>query len=395
MTSRTRNTFLGIVVNTCRLVVSATFIFSGIVKLIDPVGTQYKIEDYVAALDLFTLSSPAPLALAVLMAMLEFCLGINLFFGIRRRFTTAAILLFLLVYTPLTLWLAITNKVADCGCFGDALVLTNWQTFWKNVILLVGSFVLYWRGRLLVRFVSESVQWLISLFTIIYASFLTGLCLYGEPIIDFRPFHVGQHIPTAMTWPEDPEKLPDIIDFDIVPSTTDGTSSLAYIDTETLLADTSYTFLLVAPRLETADDANLERINAIYDYAEEAGYPFWCLTASGDSGIRRWQDLTGAEYGFAFVDELTLKTMARSNPALLLIHDGTIVAKWSHRLLPGDDELTGPLYTLPLSQPQTASYRKMLLSLLLWYLVPLFVLTFIDRFVFSIRWWRRKRKSVE
>lgn len=381
------------VVNICRLLVSATFIFSGLVKLIDPVGTQYKIEDYFVALHLDSLTAaPLPLVLAVGLAMLEFCLGIYLFFGIRRRFTTYTILGFMVIYTPLTLWLAISNAVADCGCFGDALVLTNWQTFWKNVALLVCAIILFWRGNLLTRFISESAQWLISLYSIIYAVFLALLCIYAEPVIDFRPYHIGQDMRAAMEWPEDPEQLPEIVDFSIEPSMASDAAA-AYLDTETLLADTSYTFLLVAPHLENADDGEMERINAIYDYAVAGNYGFWCLTASGEEGINRWQDLTGAEYPFAFVDELTLKTMARNNPALLLLHDGKIVGKWSYHLLPEAEELTGPLHTLELAKPQPTLYRKMLLRLLLWYLIPLFIFTFLDRIIACFRWVHQKKKA--
>ncbi len=390
-----------IFVNLCRLAVSATFIFSGLVKLIDPVGTQYKIEDYAVAMSLDgVLSSPTPLALAVILAIAEFCLGVYLFFGIRRRITTYTILGLMLVYTPLTLWLAISNAVADCGCFGDAVVLTNWQTFWKNAFLLLAALVLFRHGNLLTRFISEPVQWLISLYSVIYSGFLTALCLYGEPIIDFRPFHIGQNIPAAMVWPDDPEQVPEIIDFYIEPLTTDADLSHPSSgipspcpDTETLLADTSYTFLLIAPRLETADDANMERINALYDYARSGGYSFWCLTASGSEAISRWQDLTGAEYGFGFVDELTLKTMARSNPAIILLHNGTIVAKMGHRQLPDIKTLSGALQTQPWAKPQPRSYRRLLLNLLLWYIVPLLVLTFFDRLVASIRWWHKKKTA--
>lgn len=371
-------------VNLCRLAVSATFVFSGLVKLIDPVGTQYKIEDYAAALDMSALAAaPIPLVLAVVLALVEFCLGIYLFFGIRRRLTTTTILLFMLVYTPLTLWLAATDAVADCGCFGDALKLTNWQTFWKNVALLAAAAIVFWRGNFLTRFISESTQWLISLFSLAYGLFLALLCIYAEPVMDFRPYHIGQHIPTAMQWPDDPEQLPEILDFEI-----DGN-----VTVDELVADTSYSFLLVAPYLETADDSNLEDINALYDYALHHNYRFICLTASDENAIRRWQDLTGAEYDFAFVDELTLKTMARNNPALLLIHNGTIVGKWSHHLLPQKSSLTAPLHALPFAHPQPASYRRMLLRLLLWYLLPLLAITLIDRTFASFRWWRRQRQK--
>ena len=373
--------FKNLLVNACRLVVSVTFIFSGLVKLIDPVGTQYKIEDYAAALNLSSwVPSPLPIVVAVAMALLEFMVGINLFFGIRRRVTTLLAFLLLLFYTPLTLWIAVTDMVADCGCFGDALQLTNWQTFGKNVILLLMTAILWWRGNLIVRFISESTQWLVSFYSSIYGLFIASACLRGEPIIDFRPFHIGQHIPTAMQWPDDPEKTPEILDFDL---------------DEALLADTSYVFLLIAPHLETADDGDMDRINEVYDYATDHNYHFLCLTASGDNAIARWQDLTGAEYPFAFMDELTLKTIARSNPALLLLHDGTIVGKWSHHHIPDQHQLSAPLHALPLAHPQPESYRRMLLRLLLWYLVPLALLTFIDRFVVSLRWWRRKHASAK
>lgn len=339
----------------CRLAVSATFVFSGFVKLVDPYGTAYKIHDYLVAMDLpWLLERPLlPIALSVLQAVLEFCLGICLFFSIRRRTTLTLMIAMLLIYTPLTLWLAISDAVTDCGCFGDALHLTNWQTFGKNMLLLVLLAILWWQRKQLTRFIPESVQWVISLSAILASLFLAGVCIYGEPIIDFRPFHVGQHIPSAMQWPEDPAQTPEILDFNIEAYTED-----AGINTDAILADTSYTFLLISPYLEQADDSNIEHINALCDYAQEYGYRFLCLTASGDSAIHRWQDLTGAEYPFAFMDELTLKTIARSNPALLLLHDGTIVGKWSHHTMPDENTLTGPLHTLPITHPSYRWWQK-------------------------------------
>ncbi|MBR1755038.1 MAG: DoxX family membrane protein [Bacteroidaceae bacterium] len=380
------------VVNTCRLVVSATFVFSGLVKLIDPQGTAYKIHDYLVALHLSDVFSfqYLPLTLSVALGTTEFCLGIALSFSIRRRLTLGLMLALTAFYTPLTLWLAITDAVSDCGCFGDALHLTNWQTFGKNVVLLLLLAYLWLRRDRLTRLVSEGAQWLVSLFNILYALFLAGICLYGEPIIDFRPYHIGQHIPTAMEWPEDPAQLPEILDFDFEGYAHEG-DSIIPLTAETVLADTSYTFLLTAPHLEQADDSNMERINALYDYAHSHGYRFLCLTASGDSAIHRWQDLTGAEYPFAFMDELALKTMARSNPGVLLLHDGVITAKWSHNLLPGEEELTTSLDAAPWAHPRIETYRHMLLLLLLWYLLPLGLLIVMDRTYASIRWWRRKK----
>lgn len=380
------------VVNTCRLVVSATFVFSGLVKLIDPHGTAYKIHDYLVAMHLIDLFSADYLTLimSIALGVMEFTLGILLFCSIRRRSTIVLMAILTAFYTPLTLWLAITDAVTDCGCFGDAVHLSNWQTFGKNVVLLAMLALLWWQRNRLSRLVSQPLQWLVSLYSVLYALFLTGLCLYGEPIIDFRPFHIMQHIPTAMQWPEDPNALPEILDFNVEP--LDGNADNT---TEAILADPSYTFLLTAPRLEQADDSNLETINALCDYAQHYGYRFLCLTASGDSAIHRWQDMTGAEYPFAFTDELTLKTMARSNPALLLLHNGTIVGKWSNHTMPREKVLTRSLAKLDIAHPRFEDYRRILLTLLLWYVVPLAILILLDRAYASFRWWRRKHARTD
>lgn len=380
------------VVNTCRLVVSATFVFSGLVKLIDPHGTAYKIHDYLVAMHLIDLFSADYLTLimSIALGVMEFTLGILLFCSIRRRSTIVLMAILTAFYTPLTLWLAITDAVTDCGCFGDAVHLSNWQTFGKNVVLLAMLALLWWQRNRLSRLVSQPLQWLVSLYSVLYALFLAGLCLYGEPIIDFRPFHIMQHIPTAMQWPEDPNALPEILDFNVEP--LDGNADNT---TEAILADPSYTFLLTAPRLEQADDSNLETINALCDYAQHYGYRFLCLTASGDSAIHRWQDMTGAEYPFAFTDELTLKTMARSNPALLLLHNGTIVGKWSNHTMPREKVLTRSLAKLDIAHPRFEDYRRILLTLLLWYVVPLAILILLDRAYASFRWWRRKHARTD
>ncbi len=380
------------VVNTCRLVVSATFVFSGLVKLIDPHGTAYKIHDYLMAMHLIDLFSADYLTLimSIALGVMEFTLGILLFCSIRRRSTIVLMAILTAFYTLLTLWLAITDAVTDCGCFGDAVHLSNWQTFGKNVVLLAMLALLWWQRNRLSRLVSQPLQWLVSLYSVLYALFLAGLCLYGEPIIDFRPFHIMQHIPTAMQWPEDPNALPEILDFNVEP--LDGNADNT---TEAILADPSYTFLLTAPRLEQADDSNLETINALCDYAQHYGYRFLCLTASGDSAIHRWQDMTGAEYPFAFTDELTLKTMARSNPALLLLHNGTIVGKWSNHTMPREKVLTRSLAKLDIAHPRFEDYRRILLTLLLWYIVPLAILILLDRAYASFRWWRRKHARTD
>lgn len=336
-----KDKLIWIVVNTCRLLVSAIFIFSGLVKLIDPHGTEYKIQDYLIAMHLdgwFNIGF-IPLVIAVFLAILEFCLGVYLLFSIRRRTTISLILLLMVFYTPLTLWLAISDAVADCGCFGDAWHLTNWQTFGKNVLVAAMTVPLWFQRRRLTRLISEAAQWIISIAAICGGLLLASESLYYEPLVDFRPFHVGQHIPSAMQWTDNPNEQPEILDFywEQLPFAAAASSSVP--DVEEVLADTSYTFLLTMPHLETSNDTHMDQINAIYDYACLRGYLFLALTPSDEAAIVRWRDLTGAAYNFAFMDELTLKTIARSNPAIVLIHNGTIIGKWGHRQLPSEEEL--------------------------------------------------------
>jgi len=379
--SMNRDRFLWIVVNTCRLLVSATFIFSGLVKLLDPVGVQYKIQDYLIALDLgISPESVWLLVAAVALSLVEFLLGVYLFFGIRRRLTSWSLLVFMVLYTPLTLWLAITNGVPDCGCFGDAVRLTNWQTFGKNAVLLMMVIIIWWQGQRMTRFISESVQWMISLYSIIVGLFIGGLCIVAEPFIDFRPFYVGQHIPSAMEWPEDPMALPEILDFDIDPA---------------VLEDTSYTFLLISPHVELADDGAMDRINTTYDFAQQQGYRFLALTASDTEAVHRWLDLTGAEYSFEFMDELVLKTIARTNPAIVLLHDGRIIGKWAAGQL-GSDVLTSDSFHEMVAEAQEPEPPfASLLYLFVLYALPLVPLTLADRIVFALKKWIRSRRKTK
>lgn len=131
-----------------RIIVGATFLFSGFVKAVDPLGFTYKIQDYLIEMSL-TVLFPLALPVAVIMVLLEFTLGLFLLLGIYRRWTTRMTLLFMLFFTPLTLWIALTNPVEDCGCFGDAFIISNWQTFFKNIILLAGAILLLVRSKMI------------------------------------------------------------------------------------------------------------------------------------------------------------------------------------------------------------------------------------------------------
>ena len=404
------------IVNICRFILGATFVFSGFVKAVDPLGTYYKIQDYLAAFGMQQLLPDiVPLLMSVLLAVLEFAVGMHLLLGIKRRFTTRLALLIMLVMTPLTLYLALTNPISDCGCFGDALVLTNWQTFGKNVVLLTCAIVLMITPWAMVRFLTKKMEWTLSNYCIVFALALAGYCLATLPIIDFRPYKIGNNIREGMEIPEGAK--PTIFDTRFIME-KDGVKQTFTVDnypdstwtfvsaetvvvekgyeppihdfvmesletgediTDEVLDDPGYTFLLITHRTEEADEGNIDLINELYEYCLENGYKFYALSSSSAEAIELWRDRTGAEYPFCIMDDITLKTMVRSNPGLMLIKGGVILNKWPSSQLPDEFDLTDKLEQLPLGQVKEVNDLRTLGIVGLWYIVPLLLIILIDR----------------
>ena len=372
-------------VNICRIILAVTFILSGFVKAVDPLGTQYKIHDYLAAMGL---AQYAPdiltLAASVLLSTVEFILGICLLFAIRRRLVSRIVLWVMIAMTLITLWLAWTDPIHDCGCFGDALVLTNWQTLWKNVVLLIAAIIVWKWPTLQPRLISASNQWIVVNYSVVFILFfIAGRSLYTLPQFDFRPYHIGANLREGWQRMMDGEESP-YSDF-FIERAEDGKDI-----TEQVLNDEGYTFLLVAPHLEQADDSRLDQVNLMYEYCQDNGYPFYCLTASTEKAINRWCEMTGAEYPFCQTDDITLKTVIRSNPGLLLLKDGTVIRKWSHNALPSEEELTKPLEESALGRQPGNSTTSKILWILTWFVLPLLVLTLADRLWAWTKWLRRK-----
>ena len=401
-------------INVCRYILSAVFVFSGFAKLIDPYGSFYKLQDYAQAFHLFWLPDFLIFLFGVLLAGLELCVGLFLFLGVRRTISTFLALALMAVMTPLTLVLAVGNPVSDCGCFGDALVLTNWQTFGKNVFLLIFSIILYKYRKQIFSFFTNATHWLVSLYTVIYVVALFFYSYWFLPVIDFRPFKVGVDIEQAMRIPEGAEEpvfvtkflmekdgKQELFDLENYPDSTwsyiDSTTkqisvgyvppiqNLHMIDLETgedrleeFLEIPGYKFLLVAHDITNADDGNIDLINEIYDYSVEYRYPFVCLTSSLQEDINKWSDQTGAEYKFYSADDITLKTIIRSNPGLLLLKDGVIIKKWSRFDLPNEFELSTSLDKTSLGSIDEMPNFKKLLYIAFWYLAPLFLLFGLD-----------------
>ena len=375
-------------VNIARIILAVTLILSGFVKAVDPLGTQYKIADYLEAMHL---GAYAPdfmtLGASVLLSALEFMLGICLLFAIRRRLVSMLVLVMMLVMTPLTLWLAVADPVSDCGCFGDAVVLTNWETFWKNVVLLLLAVVVRRWPMDMMRFISRTNQWIVINYTAIFILVVSGWSLYDLPYFDFRPYHVGTDLRAGWQKMMNGEDSP-YADFFV--ERVDNGEDI----TEALLEEPDYVFMLVAPYLEQADDSQLDRINEVAEYAIEQDYTFCCLTSSGRQGIATWRELTGAEYGFCQTDGTTLKTMIRSNPGLVLMKDGRIIRKWSHNSLPRQEELTDRLENMEIGQMPEDSVPKKILWIVLWYVLPLLLLTVADRLWAWTKWIRNNNNPL-
>ena len=369
------------------MLLAVTLILSGFVKAVDPLGTQYKIADYLQALHL---GAYAPdfltLGVAVLLSATEFMLGICLLFAIRRRLASALTLVLMLIMTPLTLWVAVADPVSDCGCFGDALVLTNWQTLWKNVVLLAAAVTVQRWSLVMVRFISRSNQWIVINYSAVFILMISGRSLYDLPSFDFRPYHIGADLGAQWHRMMEGEESP-YTDF-LMERVDDGEDI-----TDSLLSNKGYLFLLVAPHLEQADDSQLDLINEVYEYAEDYEYPFYGLTASGERGINQWRDQTGAEYPFCHTDDIVLKTMIRSNPGLMLLKDGVIIRKWSNNALPDEYQLNDRLEKLEIGHMPEDSIPQKILLIFLWYILPLLLLTLADRLWAWSRWIRRKEES--
>lgn len=184
-----------------RILLGIVFIFSGFVKGIDLMGSAIKFDDYFIAFGLYFLL-PVSLPLAVFLVSTEFIIGISLLFGFRTYYGTWGVLIFLAVFTPLTLGLALFNPVSDCGCFGDAIVLTNWQTFWKNVVLTVLVLIIFLNRKKSIPAYPVRTEWFIL--AVIFILFV-GFSVYNYrhlPMLDFRPYNAGTNIPEKMYLPD-------------------------------------------------------------------------------------------------------------------------------------------------------------------------------------------------
>jgi hypothetical protein len=348
------------------VIVGSVFIFSGFVKAVDPLGSAYKFSDYFQAFHLDFLKFLS-LPLGILLCTTEFITGFSVLTGLRQKWGIYGVFLLMIFFTPLTFILALTNPVSDCGCFGDAINLTNWQTFGKNIILLILILILF-TGRKSARQVFKTnSEWLILLFVTLLFVVFSLFNLRYLPVIDFLPYKAGTNIPEMMKIPEgaaadqyvttfiyEKDGLqkeftinnypandtnwkfieqksrmikkgyePPIHDFSI--------ANMAREDITTrILENRGYTVLMISKKLDEADEGHLSNGFKLGAACYSKGIDFYILTSSGGDEINKYENgLT-----FCNTDETTLKTIIRSNPGYVLIKDGTIVGKWSWANMP-------------------------------------------------------------
>lgn len=365
-----KSKFKTFVASIARTLLGLVFIFSGFVKAVDPLGTVYKIEDYLKAFGgFFTDLLPLATAAAIGMIALEFVLGICMTLNVRTRLTSWIALLFYCVMTPLTLYIAIKNPVSDCGCFGDAIVISNWQTFTKNIILLTLAVILVaWRKHIH-QLWNGMVEIVISIAALAMVGGLMGYTYRHLPIMDFRPYKIGNNIPELMEWPEGAEQ--DQYEFSFIYS-KDGVEQEFTLDnypanddswtfvrqeqklikkgyeppihdfeiinaeeedlTEDILSSIDPVTLIVMYDLTKADKAQMTKVQAIYDNCISNDQQCYILTGSQTDDIigfsLEFPDLTDC---ICTCDPVTLKTIVRANPGVIVVQEGTIIDKYNVR----------------------------------------------------------------
>ena len=309
-----------ILVHISRIIVAATFIFSGFVKLVDPLGSAYKFEEYFGY-DVLNMEFLIPYALpfSIFLILAEIMLGVMLLVGFAPKLTSWSLLGIIVVFLFLTWYSAYYNKVTDCGCFGDAVKLSTWGTFYKNIVLVFFILVLVLKANVIKPLISLNVaKWttFLSFFLFLY---ITYHVLVHLPIIDFRPYAVGKNIPKGMKYIGDEE--PAIHDFFL--------DSREGEDVTTKVLTTGKVLLVVAYDLSKSDKEGFSQVKSITDKALKKGYLVYLLTSSMNEEFDSVKEEFNFNFDLLFCDGTTLKTIIRANPGIVTLQNGTVTGKWS------------------------------------------------------------------
>lgn len=317
-----------------RYLVGGLFIFSGLIKINDPVGTQIKLEEYftVFAIDIapfFNSLKPASLIFSVVLSTAEIVLGLALLLKYRKKLTTTLLLVLIVFFTFLTFYSAYFNKVTDCGCFGDAIKLTPWESFTKDIILLVLIVVLFInrkKNEVLTGLKARSIALGGS---VVFCLVICYMAITHLPFIDFRAYKVGTHIPSEMLPPEDnPSEIPKITNFVVWSDTDDQTNNIL----------TGRKLLVIVHEAEKANMAAFADIIRELPLLE-GSVEVIAITASSREQFEALRHEIQLAIPYYYSDKTLLKTMIRSNPGLVLMENGQILSKWHYNDIPDADAI--------------------------------------------------------
>ena len=356
---------MNIITQIARLLVSVTFIFSGFVKLVDPIGSSYKFEEYFGA-DVLNIEFLSPYALhfSIVLILAEIMLGVMLLIGFKPKFTVWSLFFITLLFLFLTWYSAYFDKVTDCGCFGDAVQLTPWETFYKNIILIALVIFLIIRVYDIQPIISEKFVKRISVLALLVFIFITFHVLKHLPLIDFRAYAIGKNIPEGMIYPEGAAKAvyedtwiynvngkDQVFTTEEKPWNKDGAT---FVDRKTKIIEKGYELpihdftmeingeditdklmkkerlmLIVSYNLQKSNDKGWLHIKEISEKAMQNGFTVYCFSASTNEDYLKIKNKYNLDFELLFCDETTLKTIVRSNPGIVTLNKGTITGKWN------------------------------------------------------------------
>ncbi len=354
-----------------RIFVGGLFIFSGLIKLNDPVGTQIKMEEYFTVFadsfaSFFSWFIPAALPISMFLSVLEIVIGVAVLIQYRMKVTSVILLALLLFFTALTFFSAYTGKVTDCGCFGDAIPLTPWQSFYKDVILLVFVMHLFWHRRRLAPLVEMKLSRVLLIATTVISIFVGYYAIAHLPFIDFRPYKVLNSIPQEMIPEEEPIVVYSFIkDGESVESTefllpADGyeydTSWVSNIK-ESTAKITDYQVLgvdgddytqesfagkkvfLIFYNVHKSQTSAMQDITAMVD-ALPSDVQVMAFTSSSGPDFEAFRHEYQLAAPYYFLDATVLKAMIRSNPGMMVVQNGIVLGKWHANDIPEANEVS-------------------------------------------------------
>lgn len=309
---------LKLITQISRILVGALFVFSGFVKLVDPIGSQYKFQEYFSE-DVLNMEFliPYTLPFAILLIIAEILLGVMVLIGYKPKFTVFSLFILTLVFLFLTWYSAYYNKVTDCGCFGDAIKLSTWETFYKNVILIALIIILLIKIEFVKPIFKGKIPKVITFLSLATFLFITQHVLTHLPLIDFRAYAIGKNISEGMEYKDDGE-IPPVHDFMLEDEQSDLAPEL--LKKEKVL-------LVIIYNLEKVDVNGFPAIKEVTTKAIAKGYTVYGVSASFTDDLVLAKEKYNLPFNFLFCDETTLKTMIRANPGVVILDKGTVVEK--------------------------------------------------------------------